>query len=66
MATTKSISNEMQIRTLIEAWAKAVRAQDVGGAIANHTDDMVMFDVPLPLQSKRNRSLQADMGAVLL
>ncbi len=22
------------------------------GALANHTDDIVMFDVPMPLQSK--------------
>ena len=52
MATTKSSSNETQIRTLIEDWAKSVRAQDTYGAIKNHAKDMVMFDVPLPLQSK--------------
>ena len=45
-------SNEAQIRKLIEDWAKAVRVKDVDGALANHTDDIVMFDVPMPLQSK--------------
>jgi len=45
-------SNEVQIRTLIESWAKAVRAKDMDGALAHHTDAIVMFDVPLPLQSK--------------
>jgi uncharacterized protein (TIGR02246 family) len=44
-------SNENQIRTLIETWAAAVRARDVEGAVAHHTADIVMFDVPLPMQS---------------
>jgi ketosteroid isomerase-like protein len=43
--------NESQIRTLIENWAAAVRARDIDGAVAHHTHDIVMFDVPLPLQS---------------
>ena len=45
-------SNENQIRTLVENWAAAVRAKDMDGALAHHTDDIVMFDVPLPLQSR--------------
>lgn len=45
-------SNETQIRKIIETWAKAVQEEDMEGALASHTKDMVMFDVPLPLQSK--------------
>jgi len=45
-------SNENQIRTLVENWAAAVRARDLGGAVAHHANDIVMFDVPLPLQSR--------------
>lgn len=45
-------SNETQIRALVEKWASAVRAKDMDGALANHADDIVMFDVPMPLQSK--------------
>src|SRR4030095_16971382 len=45
-------SNENHIRTLIENWAAAVRTKDLDGAVAHHTDDIVMFDVPLPLQSR--------------
>jgi ketosteroid isomerase-like protein len=45
-------SNEHQIRTLVENWAAAVRARDVEGAVAHHADDIVMFDVPLPLESR--------------
>jgi ketosteroid isomerase-like protein len=45
-------SNENQIRTLVENWAAAVRARNIQGAVSHHTDDIVMFDVPLPLQSR--------------
>ncbi len=45
-------SNKAQIRVLVEKWARAARAKDMGGVLANHTDDIVMFDVPTPLQSR--------------
>jgi ketosteroid isomerase-like protein len=45
-------SNENQIRTLVGNWAASVRARNIEGAVADHTDDIVMFDVPLPLQSR--------------
>ena len=45
-------SNETQIRALIANWAKAVRARDMDGVLAHHAKEVVMFDVPLPLQSK--------------
>lgn len=44
-------ADERQIRELIANWARAVHAQDLDGAIARHSDDVVMFDVPEPLQS---------------
>ena len=44
-------ADEIQIRVLLENWAKAVRAKNMDGALAHHTDDIVMFDVPMPLQS---------------
>lgn len=45
-----SSNSETEIRNLIENWASAVRAKDLDGVVANHTDDIVMFDVPLPVQ----------------
>ncbi|MDQ3693825.1 MAG: nuclear transport factor 2 family protein [Chloroflexota bacterium] len=45
-------SDEIQISSLVEKWAKAVREKDMNGALAHHTDDILMFDVPPPLQSK--------------
>jgi uncharacterized protein (TIGR02246 family) len=37
-----------QIRALIERWAQAVRGHDLAAVVADHADDIVMFDVPLP------------------
>jgi uncharacterized protein (TIGR02246 family) len=42
------MSNEAEIRALIERWAAAVRAGDLDGVLADHADDIVMFDVPPP------------------
>jgi uncharacterized protein (TIGR02246 family) len=41
-------NEEAAIRALIEDWAKAVQAVDLDGVLADHTDDIVMFDVPPP------------------
>jgi uncharacterized protein (TIGR02246 family) len=41
-------TDEQQIRNLIERWAIAVHAGDLDGVLADHTDDIVMFDVPPP------------------
>jgi ketosteroid isomerase-like protein len=40
--------DEEQIRTLIERWAEAVHGGDMSGVLADHSDDIVMFDVPPP------------------
>jgi uncharacterized protein (TIGR02246 family) len=41
-------NDEAEIRALIERWAKAVHACDMDNVLADHTDDIVMFDVPPP------------------
>jgi ketosteroid isomerase-like protein len=43
------ISNEAEIRQLVENWARAARDKDVKSVLAH---DIVMFDVPLPLPSR--------------
>ena len=43
---------ETQIKAVIEAWADAVRRHDFSGILAHHEEDIVMFDVPPPLQSR--------------
>jgi uncharacterized protein (TIGR02246 family) len=42
--------NEHQIRALIEQWAEAVHAGDMDGVLADHAQDIVMFDVPPPYE----------------
>jgi uncharacterized protein (TIGR02246 family) len=46
-------NDEQQIRTLIENWADAVRRGDTDGVLANHSRDIVMFDVPPPYEGAR-------------
>jgi uncharacterized protein (TIGR02246 family) len=40
--------NQEQIRALIERWAEAVHGGDLDSVLADHADDIVMFDVPPP------------------
>jgi uncharacterized protein (TIGR02246 family) len=42
--------DERQIRRLIERWAEAVHSGDMSGVLADHADDIVMFDVPPPYE----------------
>jgi uncharacterized protein (TIGR02246 family) len=36
------------IRVLIDRWVAAVHSGDLNGVLADHADDIVMFDVPPP------------------
>jgi uncharacterized protein (TIGR02246 family) len=47
------MTDEQQIRDLIEVWATAVHAGDLPAVLANHAPDIVMFDVPPPEQGVR-------------
>jgi uncharacterized protein (TIGR02246 family) len=45
-------TGETKIKALVEAWADAVRRHDLSSILAHHDQDIVMFDVPPPLQSR--------------
>lgn len=47
-----STNDEHEVRAVVEQWAAAVRRKDVTGILSNHRDDILMFDVPPPFQSK--------------
>src|SRR5581483_9306002 len=47
------MSDEQQIRDLIEGWAAAVHDGDLPTVLADHAPDIVMFDVPPPHQGVR-------------
>jgi uncharacterized protein (TIGR02246 family) len=46
------MTDEGAIRELVENWARAVRIKDLDGILANHSPEILMFDVPPPIQSK--------------
>jgi ketosteroid isomerase-like protein len=46
------MSAEAEITQLLDTWAAAVRAHDMAGVLRNRSPDIVMFDVPEPLQAK--------------
>ena len=43
--------NNEEIQRLVEDWAQAIRDGDLTGILKNHSNDVVMFDVPVPLQN---------------
>jgi len=45
--------DQEQIRALIDRWAAAVHAGDLEGVLADHAEDIVMFDVPPPHEGVR-------------
>jgi uncharacterized protein (TIGR02246 family) len=54
------MSDDEQIRTLIESWADAVHRGDLETVLAAHADDLIMFDVPPPDQGVRGLSAYAE------
>jgi uncharacterized protein (TIGR02246 family) len=44
---------EPEIRALLERWVDAVHRGDIEQVLADHADDIVMFDVPPPHQGVR-------------
>ena len=48
MTTPERQASESAIRELIESWAAAVHAGDLETVLADHSDDIQMFDVPPP------------------
>jgi uncharacterized protein (TIGR02246 family) len=53
MSTSHNKStDETEIRNLVESWARAVRTKNLDGILANHSPEILMFDVPPPAQLK--------------
>jgi hypothetical protein len=55
---------ETRIKALLEAWVDAVRRHDVPAILAHHESDVVMFDLPPPLQCK-GIDVRTDLGPAL-
>jgi uncharacterized protein (TIGR02246 family) len=52
LTNPEGTNNETAIREIFDSWAAAVRAEDFNAIRANHSPDMLMFDVPPPLFSR--------------
>jgi ketosteroid isomerase-like protein len=47
------MANEQEIRAQIEEWTDAICKGDIDRVLADRTDDIVMYDVPEPIQIQR-------------
>ncbi|MCK2244514.1 MULTISPECIES: nuclear transport factor 2 family protein [unclassified Crossiella] len=54
------MTDEAQIRDLIQRWATAVHAADLPAVLADHAPGIVMFDVPPPEQGVRGLDAYRD------
>jgi len=54
------MTNEEQIRELIEGWTEAVHTGEMARVLADHAADIVMFDVPPPYEGVRGLDAYRD------
>src|SRR3954447_8142894 len=52
--------NEATVRGVIERWIEAIQRCDLDGILANHADDIVMYDVPPPYEGLRGMRAYRD------
>lgn len=45
-------TNIEEIQSIVENWVTAIQQKNMEGIMHNHTNDILMFDVPVPLLSK--------------
>jgi uncharacterized protein (TIGR02246 family) len=54
------MTDEQQIRDLVERWASAAHEGDLDAVLVDHADDIVMFDVPPPQLGARGIAAYRD------
>jgi len=54
------LTDDQQIRTLLQRWATAVHVGDMDTVLAEHDPGIVMFDVPPPFQGLRGITAYRD------
>ena len=52
MSEYSNVTEEARIKALLEDWADAVRRHNIPAILAHHERDILMFDLPPPLQCK--------------
>lgn len=56
-------AEEARIKALLEGWADAVRRHDLPAILTRHERDMVMFDLPPPLQCRGIEAYEQTWGS---
>ena len=51
---------DTEIRELVQRWADAVHRGDIEAMVADHAEDIVMFDVPPPQEGVRGMAAYRD------
>ena len=54
------MTDEQQIRQLVERWASAAHQGNLEAVLVDHADDIVMFDVPPPQHGARGIAAYRD------
>jgi ketosteroid isomerase-like protein len=62
MSEDANNADEIRIKALLETWADAVRRHNITAILAHHEPDMVMFDLPPPLQCKGIKAYKETWG----
>jgi len=44
-------TDHIEIETIIKNWVIAIQKRDIAGILANHSENIIMYDVPPPFQS---------------
>jgi ketosteroid isomerase-like protein len=52
MASDSSRTDRENVTDLIRAWELAIQRRDFAGTLAHHSPDILMFDVPEPIQAR--------------
>jgi uncharacterized protein (TIGR02246 family) len=60
VADDRTADDVAEIRDLIDTWARAVHGGDLDTVLAQHSGDIVMFDVPPPHQGVRGLAAYRD------
>ena len=60
MTERATSTEDIRIKSILKAWADAVRRHEILAILAHHEADMVLFDLPPPLQC-RGSTLRKDL-----
>ena len=61
----RATGDEAEIRTMIDAWSRALEARDLDGLVANYAPDALLFDVKPPFRTEGPQAIRRVWEACL-